>query len=559
VPDLVPEGLAFVALVPTLAGAISGVGPEVPGVGPEVPGVEPEVSRAAPAISGVRAEAPGVAPPMAAVAPAIPRVAPPMAAVAREASAFAAAVPKRAVSGAALVVRGPSAARRPDSTSGLIEGPLPLIVYPGRACLTPARREDHPTMTSKAPNPPPDAIFSIDLNPLKAALVDLPPRATIGMRHEQEGIDAVIAEIVSNQKTYGDRAGITATNFNRFTTLNGQFDQLEAKLPAVSKAVEVLTESLVYVDNRRHQLATQFANSAESSARATGTPTLLTAYEKTIKYRGIIAAKAVKTRKDNEENKPADSPPPAPPVTGGEGERATKAREPVTRVPNPPPDNIFAIDLTPRKPFLVDLPPGAMRGMRQEQEGWVDVHAEIVTNQPTYGDAAGITATDFAKFTALHTQHGQIAAALPVVEKAHEVLEESQAYVDDSRHKLITQFADAALAHARGEGGDPTLLTAYEKTIAFVFNAGLLPGPAFGLSAAVGLQWHHWGMGVEGRALIAPSFSTQCVQADPNVPFQGASSKWIANQSGHCAPSGGKPTGKVTPDSATAQAFCCWE
>ncbi|HTN88135.1 MAG TPA: hypothetical protein VL242_30855 [Sorangium sp.] len=99
-------------------------------------------------------------------------------------------------------------------------------------------------MSSRAPNPPPDSIFSINLAPIKPALVDLPPRATLGMRREQEGLDAVITEIVNNQPTYGDRAGITATDFTRFTTLNHQFDQIEAQLPLVSKAVEVLTESL---------------------------------------------------------------------------------------------------------------------------------------------------------------------------------------------------------------------------------------------------------------------------------------------------------------------------
>jgi hypothetical protein len=334
-------------------------------------------------------------------------------------------------------------------------------------------------MTSKAPNPPPDSIFTIDLKPLQKILVDLPPRATIGMRHEQEGMDAVIAEIVNNQPVYGDRAGITASDFTRFTTLNGQFDTIKAQLPSVSKAFEILTESLVYVDNRRHQLASQFASSVESHARAAGTPTLVTAYEKTITYRGISAAKGAKTRKDNEEKKAAEGsapatgptppPPPAPapaPVEGGSGSPA-KAREPVSRVANPPPDNIFTIDLKPLKPFLVDLPAGAMRGMRQEQEGFAEVHAEITGNQPKYGDAAGITATDFAKFTALHTQYDQIAAPLPVVEKAHEVLTESLAYVDDARHKLITQFADAVEAHAKGESGDPTLITAYEKTIAY--------------------------------------------------------------------------------------------
>ncbi len=105
--------------------------------------------------------------------------------------------------------------------------------------------------------------------------------------------------------------------------------------------------------------------------------------------------------------------------------------------------------------------------MRREQDGWEAVQAEIVNNQPTYGDQAGITATDFNKLVALDAQFDQIAAQLPIAEKAVEVLVESEAYLDDLRHKLVTQFADSAEGHAKGEGEDPTLLTAYQKTIAY--------------------------------------------------------------------------------------------
>jgi hypothetical protein len=70
--------------------------------------------------------------------------------------------------------------------------------------------------------------------------------------------------------------------------------------------VEVLTESLAHVDNLRHRLAATFADSAEAHAKAEGDdPTLLTAYEKTIAYRAVVADKAVKTRKKREESKTA--------------------------------------------------------------------------------------------------------------------------------------------------------------------------------------------------------------------------------------------------------------
>jgi hypothetical protein len=65
------------------------------------------------------------------------------------------------------------------------------------------------------------------------------------------------------------------------------------------------------------------------------------------------------------------------------------------RIPNPPPDGIFSIDLTPYQSFLVDLPQGAMRGMRTEQDGFPSVLQEITSNQPKLGDRAGITNTDY--------------------------------------------------------------------------------------------------------------------------------------------------------------------
>jgi len=325
-------------------------------------------------------------------------------------------------------------------------------------------------MAVKIPNAPPDNIFAIDLNPYKVFLVDLAPGATKGMRTEQNGWDGARSEVLNNQAKHGDRAGITTTDFNRFVALDGQHGQIATQLPRVQKAVEILKESLAHVDNQRHKLATQFANSADSHADAEGgDPTLRTAYEKTIAYRSVIADKAVKTRQKNEEAKAAggnaaESPSPAQPVTpaatapGGQG---------VSRIPAAPPDAIFAIDLTSLKPFLVDLPPGAMRGMRHEQEGWEDAEHEIANNQAKYGDRAGITATDFNRFVVLNDQYDQIRPQIPLLEKAEEILLESLSHIDNQRHKLVTQFADAAEAHASAEGGDPTLLTAYEKTIAY--------------------------------------------------------------------------------------------
>ena len=327
-------------------------------------------------------------------------------------------------------------------------------------------------MASRIPNAPPDNIFSIDLTPYKSFLVDLPPGATVGMRSQQEGYTAVFTEIVGNQPKHGDRAGIT-TDYNRFVALHEQYGQILAQIPKVKKAVEVLRETAAHLDNQRHRLATQFADSAERHAQTEGNdPTLLTAYQSTIGYRSVIADKAVRTRQENEAAKqaggsaPAPPAPPTPPAPPAPADPGSKAPE-ISRIPSPPPDIVFAIDLKPLKAFLVDLPPGATVGMRREQEGWAEVREEVINNQPTYGDRAGITASDFARFVQLDEQLQQVQMELPRLLKAEEILEESLAHVDHQRHLLISTFADAAEFHAQTEGGDPTLLTAYQKTIAY--------------------------------------------------------------------------------------------
>jgi hypothetical protein len=329
----------------------------------------------------------------------------------------------------------------------------------------PAEKGDD-EMTTRVPGLPPESIFHLDLKPHRPYLVDLPPLGTVGARREQPGWVYVRAEIVTNQPACGAKAGITDGDFQAFLTLDAQVLSLGALLPVVDKALEVLRESLAYVDGQRHRLVTQFANLAETRADLRpGYAVLLSAYEKCIAYRGAIADKGVKTREQNEADKKAGkAPEPKAP-------KAKVAQEPivVSRVPALPPEMVFGIDLSPLRPFLVDLPPGGARGLRrvQDEEAWKAVVQEIVDSHALHADKDGITDADYQRFLALNEQYDRIEAAIPAVEKALEVVEESLVYVDNLRHQYVTQFADSAEQHAKEDGGDPTLLTNYEKTIAY--------------------------------------------------------------------------------------------
>jgi uncharacterized membrane-anchored protein YhcB (DUF1043 family) len=135
--------------------------------------------------------------------------------------------------------------------------------------------------------------------------------------------------------------------------------------------------------------------------------------------------------------------------------------------PNAPAVGALKIDVSALAPFLVDLAPGETVGMRTEQEGFAEVVQEITSNQTEYGDAAGITQTDFKTLLLLEEQFAQIVEQLPAAMKLVEILNESKAAIDDKRQRLISAFAQSAESRAKAKGNDTTLLAKYEKTRAY--------------------------------------------------------------------------------------------
>jgi len=124
----------------------------------------------------------------------------------------------------------------------------------------------------------------------------------------------------------------------------------------------------------------------------------------------------------------------------------------------------LVIDASELAAILIDLPPGALRSMCTEQEGFGDVLQEIITNQPVVGDKAGVTAGDA---TTLHENTVWIARIdqfLPAVAKLHEILVESRYSLDDERQRLA--FAVAVSVDRRSRTS-PELVAKYEKTRAY--------------------------------------------------------------------------------------------
>jgi hypothetical protein len=88
-------------------------------------------------------------------------------------------------------------------------------------------------------------------------------------------------------------------------------------LPALLKAVEVLTETRYLLDDKRQHIVLDAAQAVDR--RAKSNPDLVAKYEKTRAYRSAVAKKAVKTKEKN-----------------AAGEQAPGAENGVKPEPNPP-------------------------------------------------------------------------------------------------------------------------------------------------------------------------------------------------------------------------------
>lgn len=112
---------------------------------------------------------------------------------------------------------------------------------------------------------------------------------------------------------------------------------------------------------------------------------------------------------------------------------------------------------------LVDLAERERQGMRAAQPGYPKAEAEIVANQPVFGERAGITGFVFQQLVHSSEVIKKIDEQLPAVEKLLEILVESRAYHDDRRQRLVSGIAKSVEAQATALG-DPQLLARYQQT-----------------------------------------------------------------------------------------------
>lgn len=147
------------------------------------------------------------------------------------------------------------------------------------------------------PKNPQIGALIFDISEVEPYKKDLPPGACQGMLTERSGFTGVYNEILTNQASHGAKAGIPDADAAELITCTERIARIDAFLPAVLKAVEVLTETRYFLDDRRQHIVFDAATAIDRRARSN--PDLVAFYEKTRAYRSAAAKKALKTKERN--------------------------------------------------------------------------------------------------------------------------------------------------------------------------------------------------------------------------------------------------------------------
>jgi hypothetical protein len=148
------------------------------------------------------------------------------------------------------------------------------------------------------PKQPLKGELSVDATEL-TFLVDLEPGARARLRSAQPGIEEAIDEIQANQIVNGGSSVVPEATYRELVLVEERIAQIDAKLPAATKLVEILVETRALLDDQRERLVSAIASIAEAQAKAFGDNGILARYEKTRAYRSAVGVKAARTRQRN--------------------------------------------------------------------------------------------------------------------------------------------------------------------------------------------------------------------------------------------------------------------
>lgn len=126
----------------------------------------------------------------------------------------------------------------------------------------------------------------------------------------------------------------------------------------------------------------------------------------------------------------------------------------------------LVIDLSDVKNELVDLPPGARRGLRSEKTDIDKVIAELAQSMPTNGEKANISPVVYQRFVKDTADIVLLRKHKVELSKMLEVCDETLSKKLNNREDDISTMAKAAQDAAR-RGKDPGIAAPFEQTIQY--------------------------------------------------------------------------------------------
>ncbi len=124
----------------------------------------------------------------------------------------------------------------------------------------------------------------------------------------------------------------------------------------------------------------------------------------------------------------------------------------------------ITVDLANVKDALVDLPPGAMQGVRREQPGIAEVLAELAHALPQYGNDAEVHGAFHARIMQASIDIQKLGEHELILKKLLEVVQESKAQLMNNREYDISAVA-AKVVESATRQKKPELMAHFEKTL----------------------------------------------------------------------------------------------
>lgn len=127
----------------------------------------------------------------------------------------------------------------------------------------------------------------------------------------------------------------------------------------------------------------------------------------------------------------------------------------------------LAIDASELGSFLIDVPPGGLRGKMHSGDGIADVVHEVQANQRAYGAKLGVATTDIDELDVIAGRIAAVQKYLPAIAKLNELCEETLALLEDRREVIVRGVADAVDGKTKNKALYSELCSKYERTLAY--------------------------------------------------------------------------------------------